>query len=62
MKDGKNTDCDCDCHYGAKVNHWQYTSGEGYKRSPCSCEIEGNPNFVPKEIRDTWKQILVTKD
>lgn len=55
MKDDKNTDCDCDCHYGAKVNHWQYHSGEAYKRSPCSCEIDGNPNFVPKEIRETWK-------
>lgn len=55
MQDYNNTDCDCDCHYGAKVSHWQYRSGAGYERSPCSCEIKDNPNFVPDEIRNTWK-------
>lgn len=53
MKEHK-TVCDCNCHFGVRVSHWQY-GNEGYKPSKCSCAIEGNPNFVPEEIRKGWK-------
>ena len=51
----ENDTCDCNCHNGAKVHHWQYTAGAGYERTKCSCEIKDNPNFVPEEIRKGWK-------
>ncbi len=53
MKEHK-TECDCNCHFGVRVGHWQYGS-DGYQPTKCSCTIKDNPNFVPEEIRKTWK-------